>query len=239
MNYIWATATHVGHMREGNEDAVAPTDDGRGSGPVVVAIADGMGGHVGGEVASRLAIDTAVGPPAEAVISPQHRVEAANDAIIARSAEDPSLAGMGTTMTLGLFDTSGGLHIGHVGDSRMYLLRDGGLRQLTTDHTWVMEMQLRGQLSTDQAANHPRRHLLTRVLGMADVEVDHEEIELHDGDRVLLCSDGLTTMLTDQSVEGILVQAETPSDAVWALVEAANAAGGYDNTTVAVVDVAS
>jgi protein phosphatase len=239
MNYTWATATHVGHVRDGNEDAVAPGDDGSGSGPIVVAVADGMGGHVGGEVASSLAIDAAVGPPADAVIAPRHRVEAANEAVIARSAEDQALTGMGTTLTLGLFDTSGGLHIGHVGDSRMYLLREGSLRQVTTDHTWVMEMQLRGQLSAEQAANHPRKHLLTRVLGIAEVDIDHDEIELHNGDRVLICSDGLTTMLNDQSVEDILSQAEAPSDAVWALVEAANAAGGYDNTTVAVVDVAS
>ena len=121
----------------------------------------------------------------------------------------------------------------------MYLLRDGNLRQLTTDHTWVMDMLRRGQLSEEQAATHPRRHLLTRVLGMTDVDVDEDELELRAGDRAVLCSDGLTTMLADASVQEILVNAETPSDAVWALIEAANAAGGYDNTTVAVVDVAS
>ncbi len=239
MNYTWATATHVGHVRDGNEDVVAPEADGFGSGPLLVAIADGMGGHVGGEVASRLAIDAAAGPPADAPMVPRSRVEAGNDAVIRASEENPDLAGMGTTLTLALFGTDGSVHIGHVGDSRMYLLRDESLRQLTTDHTWVTDMLRRGQLSEEQAATHPRRHLLTRVLGMTNVDVDADELELHAGDRVLLCSDGLTTMLADDSVREILVESEGPSDAVWALVEAANAAGGYDNTTVAVVDVAS
>ena len=208
MNYTWATATHVGYIRDGNEDAVVPADDGAGVGPVVVAIADGMGGHVGGEVASRLAIDAAAGPAATAAIDTRGRVEAGNDAVIAASNDDPNLLGMGTTLTLALFDEEGIAHIGHVGDSRLYLLRNASLRQVTVDHTWVMDMQRRGQLSEDQAANHPRRHLLTRVLGMENVDVDIDDIGLRGGDRILLCSDGLTNMLSDDSVEQILVDAE-------------------------------
>ena len=226
-------------MRDGNEDSVAPTDDGAGAGPLIVAVADGMGGHVGGEVASKLAIDAAVAQPADASVTPGTRVKAGNAAVTDRSTSNPKLAGMGTTLTLAVLDTEGTAHIGHVGDSRLYLLREGNLRQVTTDHTWVTEMQRRGQLSEEQAANHPRRHLLTRVLGMVDIDVDEDDLELLAGDRVLLCSDGLTTMLRDNAVREILVQADTASDAVWALVEAANAAGGYDNTTVVVVDVAS
>jgi protein phosphatase len=239
MRYTWATASSVGHLRDGNEDSVTPSTDGTCTGPLLVAVADGMGGHVGGEVASRLAIDAAAEPPAEAEVLPRVRVEAGNEAVIAGSVEDPSLSGMGTTLTLAVFGADGVMHIGHVGDSRLYLQRDGKLRQVTVDHTWVTEMQRRGQLTAEQAAEHPRRHLLTRVLGMRDVDVDEEELTLRDGDRVLLCSDGLTTMLADDAVAGILADCETPSDAVWALVEAADAAGGYDNTTVAVVDVAS
>jgi len=239
MNYTWATATDIGHMRDGNEDTVTPTEDGAGAGPFIVAIADGMGGHVAGEVASRLAIDAAIVVPVGASISPRTRVEAGNEAVMAASVDNPKLAGMGTTLTLAVFDAEGGIHVAHVGDSRLYMMRDGDLRQITTDHTWVTEMERRGQLTRDQAADHPKRHLLTRVLGMADVEVDEDDLELRAGDRVLLCSDGLTTMLEDEPVQEILATAETPSDAVWALVEAANAAGGYDNTTVAVVDVAT
>ena len=239
MKYTWATATHVGHVRGGNEDAVAPRDDGVGQGPFVVAIADGMGGAVAGEEASRLAIEAAAGPPADAGVEARDRVVMGNQAVIVATAEDPSLKGMGTTLTLGVFGEDGNLHVGHVGDSRLYLLRDGKMRQITRDHTWVMEMLSRGQLTESQAATHPRRHLLTRVLGMPDVAIDEEEVELEDGDRFLVCSDGLTTMLRDDAIGDILRAAETPSDAAWALVEAANAAGGYDNTTVAVVDAAS
>jgi serine/threonine protein phosphatase PrpC len=237
LKYIWATATHVGHVRSGNEDAVSPDSDGAGTGPLLVAVADGMGGHVGGEVASRLAIEAAAGAPAAADTEPRSRVEAGNEAVVDASRENPELAGMGTTLTLAIFGDNGRMRIGHVGDSRLYLLRDGNLQQVTMDHTWVTEMQRRGQLSPEQAANHPRKHLLTRVLGMSHVEIDETEIPLEDGDRVLVCSDGLTTMLDDDAVGVILSDADTPSDAAWALVEAANAAGGYDNTTVAVVDV--
>jgi serine/threonine protein phosphatase PrpC len=238
MRYTWATATHVGHLRDGNEDFVIPDEDGSGDGPLVVAIADGMGGHVGGEIASRLAVEAATALPPGADVAVRDRIELGNDAVVAATEDDPRLAGMGTTLTLGLFDPDGQLHIGHVGDSRLYLLRDGELDQLTRDHTWVMDMLSRGQLSEEQAETHPRRHLLTRVLGMIGVQVDDDSVELRDGDRILICSDGLTTMLPDDAIAGILRNAETPSDAVWALVEGANAAGGYDNTTVAVVDVA-
>jgi protein phosphatase len=238
MRYTWATATHVGHLRDGNEDFVTPDEDGAGDGPLVVAIADGMGGHVGGEIASRLAVEAAIAPPPGADVAVRDRIELGNDAVVAATEDDPRLAGMGTTLTLGLFDPDGMLHIGHVGDSRLYLLRDGELEQLTRDHTWVMDMLSRGQLSPEQAETHPRRHLLTRVLGMIGVQVDDDSVELHDGDRILICSDGLTTMLRDDAIAAIVRDAETPSDAVWALVEGANAAGGYDNTTVAVVDVA-
>jgi protein phosphatase len=102
-----------------------------------------------------------------------------------------------------------------------------------------MDMLLAGQITEDQAATHPRRHLLTRVLGMPDVKVDEEELEVQPGDRIVVCSDGLTTMLADDIIRDLARNAETASEAAWALVEAANAAGGYDNTTVAVVDVAS
>jgi len=239
VTYTWATATSVGHIRDGNEDSLYPDTDGSGPGPLLVAIADGMGGHVGGEIASRLAIDAASELPAESTIEPRSRVEAGNAAVVDASRDNPDLAGMGTTLTLALFAEDATMRIGHVGDSRLYLLRKGDLQLVTVDHTWVMEMQRRGQLTEQQAASHPRKHLLTRVLGMPDVEVDDQDLELVDGDRVLVCSDGLTTMLDDKAVAKLLAKADTPSEAVWALVEAANAAGGYDNTTVAVVDVAA
>jgi serine/threonine protein phosphatase PrpC len=238
MKYTWATATDVGHLREKNEDAVAPADDGSGSGPVVIAVADGMGGHAAGEVASRIAIAAATaGAPID-----QHmaaRVERANAAVLAAVDEDPSVAGMGTTMTIGVFEPNGTLHIGHVGDSRLYVMRGTSFEQVTTDHTWVMDLVSRGQISPADAATHPRKHLLSRVVGMAGVKADEIEFSLEPGDRVLFCSDGLTTMVSDFAIAHIMSEAETPSAAAWALIEAANAGGGVDNTTVAVVDVSA
>ncbi len=125
----------------------------------------------------------------------------------------------------------------HVGDSRAYLFRTGDLEQLTHDHTVVMEMVRSGMLTVSQAVTHPRRHMLSRVIGMEDVTVDEMTLTLHDGDRILLCSDGLTGLVGDEAISMVLRTAPTPSDAAWSLVEAANRNGGHDNTTVAVVDV--
>jgi protein phosphatase len=236
MRYVWATGTHQGRVRDHNEDAVYPMSSGARDGPVLVVVADGMGGHVAGEIASGLAIDrVAETAPDESDVSPGDRVKAANDRLLAAVREDPALLGMGTTMTLGLFDTAGALHIGHVGDSRAYLLRDDELRQLTKDHTVVAELVALGHLSEEAAERHPQRHLLTRTLGLGPVDVDEYEYALQPGDRVLICSDGLTAMVDD---DAILSMAGGDVEAtVWTLIEAANAAGGVDNTTVAVVDV--
>ncbi len=237
MKYSWATATHVGHIRAGNEDSVHPTGDGSGAGPVLIAVADGMGGHVAGEIASRIAIEAATIEPPD-VLTPAERLAAANEAVLGAVRDDPTLAGMGTTLTLGVFDRDGVLHLGHIGDSRAYLWRDDDLSQITVDHTLVSDMVARGQLTPAQAQNHPRRHLLTRVVGMAQVSADTLDEPLLPGDRVLLCSDGLTTMIPDYAIAEVFHAAGTPTEAAWSLIEAANAAGGMDNTTVAVVDVA-
>lgn len=236
MKYTWATASHVGHVRDQNEDAVVPAVDGSSDGPVVVAVADGMGGAAAGEVASRLAIDAATEGPA-GDIDTARRITDGNRAVLDAVLEDPARAGMGTTLTLGVFTTDGSLHLGHVGDSRAYLLRNAELSMLTTDHTYVMELVSRGQLSPEAAAIHPRRNLITRVVGMEDITVDEFEISLTPGDRILICSDGLTDMIDDDAIHRILSSEDSVPGAAWALVEAANAAGGIDNTTVAVVDV--
>ena len=236
MNYSWATASHVGHVRDTNEDSVSPAADGAGSKTLVVAVADGMGGAAAGEVASRLAIEAATATsPGDTDIAA--RFTAGNDAVLAAVTDDPAMAGMGTTLTLAVLDHDGVAHLGHVGDSRAYLLRDGVLRQLTTDHTYVMELVSRGQLTKSAAATHPRRNLLTRVIGMQDLIVDTFSESLEAGDRVLLCSDGLTTMVDDGVIADLLTSATSPTEAAWALVDAANGNGGVDNTTVAVIDV--
>jgi protein phosphatase len=236
MNYTWASATDSGHVRDHNEDSLSPTEDGSGPGPLVVAVADGMGGHAAGEVASRLAIEASV---TEAVddLEAAVRVTRGNQAVVEATRADDQLAGMGTTLTLAILGTDGVMHIAHIGDSRLYLFRDDELRLLTNDHTWVGELVARGQLSPAEAANHPRRHLLTRVLGMDSLTIDETTLDLIKRDRILVCSDGLTTMLEDARIAAHLRHEETSTGAAWALLEAANAAGGFDNTSVVVVDV--
>ena len=234
MNYTWASATDIGHIRETNEDSVFPEADGAAPGPIVIAVADGMGGAAAGEVASRLAIDAATQGDGTAI----DRVARSNRTVLQAEADDATLAGMGTTLTLGIFHDNGRLEVGHVGDSRTYLLRGGELEQLTTDHTLVAEMVASGRITAAQAETHPRRHLLTRVVGMTDTRAEVVERQLEDGDRVLFCSDGLTGMVSDTGIKRLLEAAVDPSEAAWSLVEAANGAGGIDNVTAAVVDTA-
>ncbi|MEN8040719.1 MAG: protein phosphatase 2C domain-containing protein [Actinomycetota bacterium] len=236
MNYVWATGTHVGRVRANNEDSVFPLSSGSSAGPEILMVADGMGGAVAGEVASRIAVETASSPGSDGVLSPENRVTAANDAVNAAVADDPSLAGMGTTMTLVRLNEDASMDLAHVGDSRAYLLRDDELRQITTDHTLVNELIELGRISPEEAERHPHRHLVTRVLGLGPVGVDTRRIDLQDGDRVLLCSDGLTTMVSDFGVKQILSAQEGVEATVWALIEHANTAGGVDNTTVVVID---
>lgn len=230
MRYIWATATHPGMVRDNNEDSVFPTSSGDSTNSALIIVADGMGGHIAGEVASRIAVNAA----ASSEVPPGDRVAAGNRAIREEVAREPSLEGMGTTMTL-LSIVDGTATIGHVGDSRAYLLRGGELKQLTEDHTVAAELVAMGQLSPEGAASHPQRHMLTRTLGLTRfVNVDEIEIEILDGDRILLCSDGLTEMVDDGTIAATLADG-APDEVAWELVELANRAGGVDNITVVVV----
>ena len=235
MIYRWASSTDIGRLRDHNEDAVHPSGHGTAGGGFVAAVADGMGGHVAGEVASNLALKAAV----ETTGGPVPRVRAGNWAVMGRIRDEPELSGMGTTLTLGVFGEDGDLAIGHVGDSRAYLIREGRIRQLTRDHSLVAELIESGRLDPADAAGHPFRSVITRALGLEqDVDVDVVEERLAPGDRVVLCSDGLTSMIEDDAVERVLVESADPAAAVDALVEAANLAGGSDNITVVVVAVA-
>ncbi len=236
MKYVWSTGTHVGRVREGNEDSVFPDEPGSSEGPTVLMVADGMGGAVAGEVASRLAVEAAsADPPEEA--TPEERVLAANRAVVDATREDPSLAGMGTTMTLVQLDPDGRAEFAHVGDSRAYLLRSGELRLLTTDHTLVHELIELGRITPEEAEHHPHRHLITRVLGLGPIGVDTFTLDVEDGDRILLCSDGLNTMVSDFTIQQLLDTDQGVDPTAWALIEHANTAGGLDNTTVVVIDV--
>jgi protein phosphatase len=233
MRYVWATATHPGLIRDANEDAVLPEDDGTGDGPLTVAVADGMGGHAAGEIASSIAIETAASGEGTAA----ERIARANQAVWRGGVERTDRTGMGTTLTLGVFHADGTLDVGHVGDSRLYLARRGGLLQVTGDHSLVAEYLASGQITEEEAENHPRRNVITRALGIEpDIEVDEHTVHLRPGDRVLLCTDGLTTMVAPDELKTIMVENESPQAAAWALIESANKAGGEDNITVAVVD---
>lgn len=235
MRYQWACASHTGLVRSNNEDALYPDTSGSTEGSALLMVADGMGGHIAGEVASRIAVETA----RDIVGNPGRRVLGANNAILLEVAQHPDLAGMGTTMTLVEMGEDGVGQFAHVGDSRAYLLRDGVLRQLTEDHTVAAEYVAAGRLSPEEAMTHPQRNMITRALGLTqNLLVDEFEEPLMTGDRYLLCSDGVNSMLTDEEIADQLA-ADTPEEAAWALVEAANAAGGHDNITVLVVDVQS
>jgi serine/threonine protein phosphatase PrpC len=224
--------SHRGLVRQNNEDSYLVR---RG----LYAVCDGMGGARAGEVASEmacralLALDPASATPEdlrEAIIE-------ADRAMVDRSLEEEGLLGMGTTLTAAL-GGEGLLTLAHVGDSRAYLLRDGDLVQLTQDHSWVGEMVRRGELTPAQAAVHPHRSVITRVLGTGgDFEPDIVAVPVETGDRLLLCSDGLTGMVSDQDVAGILQQEGDPQAAAQSLIQAALAGGGEDNVTVVVVDI--
>ena len=234
MTFTWATGSHRGRIRDNNEDSVYPETGGRTEGMLLLAVADGMGGHAGGEVASRLAIETIV---TASDLPLTQRISAANDFILARASEDPDLRGMGTTLTAAELLPTGSLTLGHVGDSRAYLLRNGMLNQLTKDHSVVAEYLRAGNIRPEDVATHPHRSMLTRAVGLdPDLVVDVIEAAVQAGDRLLICSDGLTSMISDSRIAELL-GAGTLEEAVWMLIEAANRAGGHDNISLAVVDV--
>ena len=222
-------ATDIGQVREGNEDSflvVAP----------LYAVADGMGGHRGGEVASSLALETVQGMFERREGSLADQVVEANRAVFDRSKNDRTVSGMGTTLTAALVDGSR-VHLVHVGDSRAYLLRGGELAQLTEDHTLVHRMVMEGEISQEEAETHPHRSILTRALGVDEsVQVDEGDVEVSDGDRLLLCTDGLTGMVPEGQIREILLESADPQEAVEKLVKVANRAGGIDNITAVILD---
>jgi protein phosphatase len=242
MQLTHAANTHVGMVRSGNEDAMhAEADAARG----LYMVADGMGGHAAGEVASAMAIEliaesvrraTAVAVPALGPVLTD-AVRDANRTIYQRTIAEPDKQGMGTTATT-LVVGGGRWIIGHVGDSRCYLLRDGTLTQVTRDHSYVQEQVDAGYLTPEQAKYHPFSNVITRCIGVAqEVVPDVLEGELRAGDVFLLASDGLTGMVDDPVLHRILSQRPSPGPMVDALIREANRAGGVDNITAVVVRI--
>ncbi len=226
-------ATHRGHYREQNEDCALVAFP-------VFAVADGMGGHAAGEVAARLAVEALeelAGTQLLGIDAVRGPVEEANRRIW-EAGKEPGQRGMGTTVTGCAALTDGSWAIFNVGDSRVLHIHDGEIRQLTVDHSEVQDMVTLGILAPDEAAVHPMRHIVTRSLGARPgVQVDIERLEVVPGDRLLVCSDGLTDEVAPDDIFWVLDTAQNPQDAADALIQAALAAGGHDNVTVIVVDI--
>ncbi|MFD4572029.1 Stp1/IreP family PP2C-type Ser/Thr phosphatase [Streptomyces sp. NPDC058417] len=231
----FAAGSHKGMIREGNEDSGY-------AGPRLLAIADGMGGAAAGEVASSEAISTIVAldddvPGSDVLTSLGTAVQRANDQLRSLVDEDPQLEGMGTTLTALLW-TGQRLGLVHVGDSRAYLLRDGVLTQITQDHTWVQRLVDEGRITEEEATTHPQRSLLMRALGSGEhVEPDLSIREVRAGDRYLICSDGLSGVVSHQTLEDTLASYQGPQETVQELIQLALRGGGPDNITVIVADV--
>ena len=230
MKIVSGAATDTGQVRDGNEDSYLV--DRRLE---LFAIADGMGGHRAGEVASATALD-GLRAAVEGGMSVGDAVGRANTAVWDKASADTDLAGMGTTLTAAWSDGST-LTVAHVGDSRAYLLRADTLQRVTVDHSLVEELIRDGRLTEEQASVHPQRSIITRALGVdSTVDVDVYSLVLQPNDRVMLCSDGLTSMVRANGIAEILRRESDPTAAANALVDAANAAGGEDNITVLVLD---
>jgi serine/threonine protein phosphatase PrpC len=260
--------SHPGHVRENNEDHFLVTRLGRtlqtlitslplGDVPelaeevnYVMIVADGMGGHAAGEVASRMAISALINLALEMPdwilrVDAAHareieqrsrkRVREVDAMLIEEGRRDPALRGMGTTLTIAR-SLGRDLQITHVGDSRAYLLREGHLNRLTRDHTYAQLLVDTGQLTPDEVPSSRHRHVLTNALGgtFEDVDVDIDRLRLVDGDRLLLCSDGLTDLVDDETITSILMESPVSSDACERLVQRALDSGGRDNITVIV-----
>lgn len=245
MRVRWAAATHPGRRRTSNEDTFCGCED-----LGLFVVADGMGGHVAGEVASRQATDTieaaiasgvAAAEDERALSAAERRLQAAFDrasrALIDETRRQPRLRGMATTASAVLI-TAGGSAVGHVGDSRVYLLRDRLLQQLTRDHSWVAEQVQLGLLSAEEAKQHPWRNVVTRALsGSEPPQVDLSPLRLQHADRLLLSSDGLHSVIGDDRIGAILSDLTDLDRACQQLIELANAAGGPDNITTLILEI--
>jgi len=234
LRLAWGGATDQGRVRSTNQDAMYAD---RG----LFVVADGMGGHQGGEVAANLAVRTISSEHHGDAPSLLDAVVAANRVVHDASITRPDLHGMGTTLTaISVIGDQSHPHFGlvNVGDSRIYRQRNGTLTQLTLDHSYVAELMRRGEITWAEAAQHPYRNMLTRAVGVHDsVEVDEWQLDPEAGDRYLLCSDGLTNEVSDEEIGAILNRNPEAGAAARALVRLANLNGGRDNITVLVIDV--
>lgn len=240
----FAYRSDIGQQREENEDYVGVFKNTAGISFAIVA--DGIGGHQGGDVASEMAVshigfrfeNTNFDQPADAVKWLATEVQDENQHIIEKAKEFSDLKGMGTTMVAAVLFNDEFL-MANIGDSRGYLFRDGELHQLTEDHSLVNELVKRGEISAEQARRHPQKNIITRTLGISpDADIDTNLFEMQPGDQLLLCSDGLTNMVPDDQLAAVLkADDQSATDKCEQLIKMANTAGGLDNITALIVAI--
>lgn len=232
--------TDTGIRRTMNQDYCFASDSAVGNLPNLYIVSDGMGGHKAGDYASRYTVERVVASAlknmgSDPVTILKDAIVRANEILVLESKEDEDKRGMGTTIVAATI-VNGKMHIANVGDSRLYIINDN-IRQITRDHSYVEEMVRRGQLDPKEARNHSEKHVITRAVGAErTVEPDFFEVELKKNDMVLLCSDGLTNMVTDERIYSIVSELKEPKKVVKKLVDEANLNGGSDNITVVMVD---
>jgi protein phosphatase len=229
--------TDVGLKRNNNQDFVYASDQKVGALNCLWIVADGMGGHAAGDIASRLCVETMIDTMSNSKQEGPVRILAeairsANEAVCEKARSTPDLEGMGTTVVAATID-DGCLYIANVGDSRLYLIDDERIEQITHDHSLVEEMVRAGRIRADQARNHPKKNIITRAIGEEGVpEIDFFDVALNPGDILLLCSDGLSNMVEDDLIFRIVRREADLHSAGKRLIEAANKAGGTDNISV-------
>lgn len=233
--------TDVGRVRSQNQDYVYASEQPIGNLPNLFVLADGMGGHNAGDFASRCAVSVIeASVKKDMSFNPikimRHAIEEANDKIHELAGKDAAKAGMGTTLVavtvVGYY-----AYVANVGDSRLYISNEQNLVQITRDHSWIAEMVMRGEISKEEARNHPDKNIITRALGASEeVDIDFFDVQLEEKNRILLCSDGLSNMVTDEQMQEILQSSPDIEMSGRQLVAAANTNGGRDNISVILIE---
>ncbi|MDY4671109.1 MAG: Stp1/IreP family PP2C-type Ser/Thr phosphatase [Oliverpabstia sp.] len=235
------SVTDVGQCRRENQDYVFVSQQPIGNLPNLFVVADGMGGHNAGDYASRCAVTVLTeSVKKDMSFNPikiiRHAIETANEQVFAQASQDPSKAGMGTTLVV-VTIVGHYAYVANVGDSRMYLADDRVMVQITRDHSWIAEMVRRGEMSREDAKNHPDKNIITRAVGAgATVNIDFFDVQLEENSRILMCTDGLSNMVEDETIERIISSPLDIEQAARHLVELANENGGKDNISVIAIE---
>lgn len=235
------SVTDVGQKRRENQDYVYASEQPIGNLPNLFVVADGMGGHNAGDFASRCAVSVMVESVKKNMsFNPikiiRHAIETANEQVGIQAELDPQKAGMGTTMVV-VTIVGRYAYVANVGDSRLYVSDSHDIVQITRDHSWIAEMVRRGQISKEEARNHPDKNIITRAVGAGEtINIDFFDVELEEDNRILMCSDGLSNMVREDTMQEILCGSEDVQDSADKLVALANENGGSDNISVIIIE---